>query len=173
MHGVWYIGSDLGNSALYWNQCRFQRWKMQQDWEVKGHKNTLLKFKCAQIKDKTVCEKIVTSCDFNKKKSDIDQSKLQFPIPVWEDFPLHVQTESPRANTYCIRDKNHVCGICGRHLPSAESLVQHLQSLSKSNKCGTCSKQFSSNSNGAGGFTDQRVSIPCDQRECYSWMEFC
>lgn len=53
-------------------------------------------------------------------KPDIDQSKLQFPIPVWEDFPLHVQTESPCANTYCIRDKNHVCGICGRHLPSAE-----------------------------------------------------
>lgn len=63
MHGVWYIGTDLGNSALYWNQCRFQRWKMQQDWEVKGHKNTLLKFRCAQIKDKTVCEKIVTSCE--------------------------------------------------------------------------------------------------------------
>lgn len=50
----------------------------------------------------------------------------------------HVQTH--------MKDESCVCGICGKHLQSTESLVQHLQSHTKSNKCGTCGKQFSSHS---------------------------
>ncbi|XP_062414611.1 zinc finger protein 234-like isoform X2 [Pungitius pungitius] len=43
-------------------------------------------------------------------------------------------------------DKIRVCGICGRHLDSMESLAQHIQNHTKRNKCGICGKQFSNNS---------------------------
>ncbi|KAM6904273.1 uncharacterized protein PEZ65_018948 [Lycodopsis pacificus] len=42
-------------------------------------------------------------------------------------------------------DKIHTCGICGKHLESVESFVQHIQSHTLRNKCGICGKQFSSN----------------------------
>ncbi|XP_068567186.1 zinc finger protein 250-like [Cebidichthys violaceus] len=42
-------------------------------------------------------------------------------------------------------DKIHTCGICGKHLESMESFVQHIQSHTMRNKCGICGKQFSNN----------------------------
>ncbi|XP_042362626.1 zinc finger protein 568-like isoform X2 [Plectropomus leopardus] len=47
----------------------------------------------------------------------------------------HVQTHAV--------DKIRICGICGKHLKPAESLIQHLQSHTKTNKCVICGKQFS------------------------------
>ncbi|XP_068431773.1 zinc finger protein 853-like isoform X2 [Clinocottus analis] len=43
-------------------------------------------------------------------------------------------------------DTLHICGICGKHLESMDSFVQHIQSHTKRNKCGICGKQFSNNS---------------------------
>lgn len=40
-------------------------------------------------------------------------------------------------------DAIHICGICGKHLESTESFVQHIQSHTQRKKCGICGKQFS------------------------------
>ncbi|XP_039976839.1 zinc finger and SCAN domain-containing protein 21-like isoform X2 [Xiphias gladius] len=57
----------------------------------------------------------------------------------------YMYTLRTHAQTHTV-DKILICGICGKHLESTESLVHHLQSHTKRNKCGICGKQFSSNS---------------------------
>ncbi|XP_077405104.1 uncharacterized protein LOC144037460 isoform X3 [Vanacampus margaritifer] len=42
-----------------------------------------------------------------------------------------------------LRNKS-LCGICGKQMKDAESLVQHLESHTVRKKCGLCGKQFSS-----------------------------
>lgn len=43
-----------------------------------------------------------------------------------------------------IVDETCICGICGKHLETTDSLFQHLQFHAKRYKCGICGKQFSS-----------------------------
>ncbi|XP_040909997.1 zinc finger protein sens-like isoform X2 [Toxotes jaculatrix] len=57
----------------------------------------------------------------------------------------YMYTLRTHAQTHTV-DKISICGICGKHLESTESLIHHLQSHTKRNKCGICGKQFSSNS---------------------------
>ncbi|XP_038580166.1 zinc finger and BTB domain-containing protein 49-like isoform X2 [Micropterus salmoides] len=57
----------------------------------------------------------------------------------------YIYTLRTHAQTHTV-DKIYICGICGKHLESPESLIQHLKSHTKTNKCSVCGKQFSNSS---------------------------
>uniref|UniRef100_A0A3Q0SXV2 C2H2-type domain-containing protein n=1 Tax=Amphilophus citrinellus TaxID=61819 RepID=A0A3Q0SXV2_AMPCI len=139
---AWETLHDTGSSAVTEDGSCSKTEESKETQTLYSSSNTL------NAKRKQCVKRSSPHMTLNKKRArqiTNQNSTLSYSCKACGKIFHYMYTLRTHAQTHT-KDKSRVCGICGKHLQSTESLVQHLQSHTKSNKCGTCGKQFSSNS---------------------------